>query len=95
MFLALHGAHGDALGEVLLEDQEDDDDGHGGQSGARHQQAKVGGVLALHGGDTHGDGQLLGAHQHDQLHEVIVPGVDEGEDGAGADTGPQQTGAAS
>ena len=29
--LAFDGAHGDALGEVFLEDQEDDDDGGGGQ----------------------------------------------------------------
>ena len=85
--LTLHGTHGDALGEVLLEHQEHNDDGHGGQGTASHQQAEVDGVFALHGGNTQGNGQVLGGGQHNQLHEIVIPGVDEGEDGAGTHTG--------
>ena len=83
--LALDSAHRDALREVLLEGQEHDDDGHGCQRGTGHDQAVVGGVLGLQLGDTKRDRQLAGAGQHDQLHEVIVPRVDEGEDGQCAD----------
>src|SRR5699024_3135036 len=84
---ALDGAHGDALGEVLLEHEEDRHDGDGRQGGAGHDQAKVGGDLALQPGDTGGDGQHFTPLQHDELQEVVVPGVDEGEDGQRAHAG--------
>ena len=83
--LALNGTHCDALGEVLLEDKEDDDDRHSGQSGACHDKAEVGAVLRLQLCDAQRDRQVAGAGQHDELHEVIVPAVDEGKDGQRAD----------
>ena len=46
--LALNSTHCDALGEVLLENEEDDDDRHGGQGGTGHDQTEVGAVLGLH-----------------------------------------------
>ena len=79
--LALNRTHCDALGEVLLEDEEDDDDRHCGQCGTGHDQAEVGAVLCLQFCNAQRNGQVAGAGQHDQLHEVVVPAVDEGEDG--------------
>ena len=79
--LALNSTHCDALGEVLLENEEDDDDRHSSQCGTCHDQAKVGAVLSLQLCNAQRDGQVAGAGQHDQLHEVVVPAVDEGEDG--------------
>ena len=85
--LALNRTHCDALGEVLLEDEEDDDDRHCGQCGTGHDQAEVGAVLCLQFCNAQRNGQVAGAGQHDQLHEVVVPAVDEGEDGQCADAG--------
>ena len=45
--LAFNSTHCDALGEVLLENEEDDDDRHGGQCGTGHDQTEVGAVLGL------------------------------------------------
>ena len=52
--LALDCTHRDALGKVLLEGQEHDDDGHGGQGGTGHDEAVVGGVLGLQLGNAQG-----------------------------------------
>ena len=83
--LALNGTHCDALGEVLLEDEEDDDDRHSSQCSTCHDQTEVGAVLRLQLCNAQRNGQVAGAGQHDQLHEVVVPAVDEGEDGQCAD----------
>lgn len=65
--LAFDSSHGDALGEVFLEGQEDGDDGDGCQRRPRHQDAHVNGGLRLKGGDAQGDGVVVAAPQHDQL----------------------------
>ena len=78
--LALDSTHCDALGEVLLENEEDDDDRNCRQCRACHDQTKVGAVLCLQLCNAQRDGQVAGAGQHDQLHEVVIPAVDEGED---------------
>ena len=83
--LAFNRTHCDALGEILLEDEEDDDDRHSGQRGTGHDKAEIGAVLCLQLCDAQRDGKVAGAGQHDELHEVVVPAVDEGEDGQCAD----------
>ena len=83
--LALNSTHCDALGEVLLEDEEDDDDRHSSQCSTCHDQTEVGAVFRLQLCNAQRNGQIAGAGQHDQLHEVIVPAVDKGEDGQSTD----------
>ena len=85
--LAFNSTHCDALGEVLLEDEEDNDDRHCSQCSTCHDQTKVGAVFCLQLCNAQRDGQVAGAGQHDQLHEIVVPAVDEGKDGQCADTG--------
>ena len=86
-FLSLDSPHRNTFCEVFLEDEEDNDDRHGSYSRSCHDQPEVCGVFTLQLGNTQGNRQVAGGSQHDQLHEIIIPGVDEGEDGEGTDTG--------
>ena len=58
---ALDGAHRDAPREIFLEDEEHDDDRHGGKGCARHDESEVRRVFRLHLRDAQGNGQVLRA----------------------------------
>lgn len=62
--LPLDGADADALDEVALEEEEDDDHRDGGDGRAGHQHAEVGVELALEGCQADLDGVLEGVAQH-------------------------------
>lgn len=85
--LALHGTHGDALRKVLLEDQEDEKNRYGAERGTRHNETVIRCILGLQRGNAEGDGNDLSALQHNELHEIVIPSIDKGEDRQGTDPG--------
>ena len=63
--LALHRAGSDALDDVLLAEQVDNDDGQNGHHDDRHGRAQIHGAIAtLQVLDVDGDGAVLGDVQN-------------------------------
>ena len=59
MALTLNSTHGDALGEVLLENQEHNDDGHRCQGSTGHQQTISLGIATMQGESSTDYGLLM------------------------------------
>src|SRR5581483_11845092 len=77
---AFNSAQDDALDEVFLPDQEDDEDRQQHQGRGRHQQVHVRVVLALKEAQADRQGEMLRAVEIDQRSQKVVPVADEGED---------------
>src|SRR5262245_4532354 len=77
---ALDPGQRDALDEVALGEEEQDDDRQDGRGGGRHEVAPLGVVDALERGEAKGKGELAAVVEVDQRIEELVPGPDEGED---------------
>ncbi len=88
--LAFETADGDALDEVALGDEEDEDDGYDHHGGSGHEEVPAGaaGEGSAEHGEAEGDCELVGVlgEVEEGAHE-IVPGADEGEDGDGGEGG--------
>src|SRR5215208_6406809 len=88
--LLLHAGRGDALDDVALSDDVDDEDGDDRDRRAGHEQGEVRGVLAAE--EVYGQGHriVVDAVQEDQRPEEVVPLEQEREDAEGGQGRPYE-----
>ena len=79
--------HGDALDELLLEQQVEDHHGNHGQKASGHQNREIGGVLTVQSGQTCGQGHHVQIRVADQGPHQICVGKHRCEDGQCRDAG--------
>ena len=82
--------HGNALDELLLEEQVEDDHGDHGQQAACHQNGEVGGELAVQGRKAGGQGHHVQVGVADQRPHQVGVSEHRGEDGQGGHAGAGQ-----